>query len=103
MFEAAGIKLHHMRHSGNGGVICVVEGDAVAGPVAGMVVMASGGFTAVESTELITMEQLVEAMKGAGAVAATVPSARQAIHARGASAGLSFNLMGVSPPPPPRI
>ena len=32
--------------------------------------MASGGFTAVESTELITMGQMVEAMKGAGAVAA---------------------------------
>ena len=70
MFEAAGIELHHMWYSGNGEVICVVEGNAVAGSLAGMVVMASGGFTAVESTELITMGQMVEAMKGAGAVAA---------------------------------
>ena len=70
MFEAAGIKLHHMWYSGNGEVICVVEGHAVAGSTAGMVVMASGGFTSVESTELITMEQMTEAMKGAGAVAA---------------------------------
>jgi hypothetical protein len=35
-----------------------------------MVVMASGGLTAVESTELITMGQMVDAMKVAGAVAA---------------------------------
>ena len=70
MFEAAGIKLHHMWYSGNGEVICVVEGSAVAGSTAGMVVMASGGFTTVESTELITMGQMVDAMKSAGTVAA---------------------------------
>ena len=70
MFEAAGIKLHHMWYSGNGEVICVVEGNAVAGSTAGMVVMASGGFTDVESTELITMGQMVDAMKSAGTVAA---------------------------------
>jgi hypothetical protein len=63
------LELHHMWYSGNGEVICVVEGNAVAGSVAGMVVMASGGFTAVESTERITMGQMVDAMKGAGAVA----------------------------------
>ncbi len=70
MFEAAGVKLHHMWYSGNGDVFCVVEGTAVAGSTVGMVVMASGGFTSVESTELITMGQMIDAMKGAGAVAA---------------------------------
>ena len=70
MFEAAGIKLHHMWYSGDGEVICVVEGTAVAGSVASMVVMASGGVSAVESRELITMAQMIDAMKGAGAVAA---------------------------------
>jgi uncharacterized protein with GYD domain len=70
MFEAAGIKLHHMWYSGDGEVICVVEGTAVAGSTASMVVLASGGFTTVETIELITMGQMIEAMKGAGAVAA---------------------------------
>ena len=70
MFEAAGIKLHHMWYSGNGEVICIVEGDAVAGSAAVMVIMATGRFTSVESIELITMGQMIEAMKGAGAVAA---------------------------------
>ena len=36
----------------------------------GMVVMASGAFTIVESIELITMGQMMEAMKSAGPVAA---------------------------------
>ncbi|WP_373187767.1 GYD domain-containing protein [Halopseudomonas sp.] len=70
MFDAAGIKLHHMWYSGNGEVICVVEGDAVSGATAGMVVMASGGFTNVESIELVTMAQMVDSMKSAGAIAA---------------------------------
>ena len=41
MFDAADIKLHHMWYSGNGEVICVVEGNAVSGATVGMVVMAS--------------------------------------------------------------
>jgi len=70
MFEAAGIKLHHMWYSGDGEIICVVEGNAVAGATASMVVLASGGFTSVESIELITTAQMIDSMKGAGAVAA---------------------------------
>jgi hypothetical protein len=35
-----------------------------------MVVIASSGFTSVESTELITMGQMIEAIEGVGAVAA---------------------------------
>lgn len=70
MFEAAGVKLHHMWFSTNGEVITIAEGDPVARSTIGMVVMASGGFSDGESTELITMSQMTEAMKGAGAVAA---------------------------------
>ena len=70
MFEAAGLKLHHMWYSGNGEVIAVVEGNAVAGATVVMVVMASGAFSSAESTEMITMEQQVEAMRAAGKVAA---------------------------------
>jgi uncharacterized protein with GYD domain len=44
MFEAAGVQLHHMWYSGDDEVICAVEGTAVAGSVASMVVLASGGF-----------------------------------------------------------
>jgi uncharacterized protein with GYD domain len=70
MFAAAGMKLHNMWYSGSGEVLCVLEGTAVAGATVGMVVLASGAFTEVESTELITMGQMVEAMGNAGTVAA---------------------------------
>lgn len=70
MFGAAGMKLHNMWYSGNGEVICILEGTAVAGASVGMVVLASGAFTSVESTELLTTGQMVEAMGSAGAVAA---------------------------------
>src|SRR5664279_1993947 len=61
MFEAAGVKLHHMWFSTNGEVITIAEGDPVARSTIGMVVMASGGFSDGESTELITMSQMTEA------------------------------------------
>lgn len=70
LYEAAGVKLHHMWYSSNGEVIVIVEGDPVERSMAGMVVMASGGFTNAEVTELITMSQMTDAMKGAGAIAA---------------------------------
>ena len=70
MFEAAGVKLHHIWYSNNGEAITIFEGDLVARSMVGMVVMASGGFTSTEVTELITMNQMTDAMKGAGAVAA---------------------------------
>lgn len=70
MFEAAGMKLHHMWYSGDGAVICIVEGNEVAGSAVTMVVLASGGFSDVESTVIITTAQMIEAMKGAGPVAA---------------------------------
>lgn len=70
MFEAAGMKMHNIWHSGNGEVVAVVEGSAVSGSAVTMVVMASGAFSSTDSIELITMEQQVEAMKLAGTVAA---------------------------------
>ena len=70
MFEGADMKLHSMWYSNGGEVVCIVEGSAVSGSAVGMVVMASGAFSEVDSTELITMEQQVDAMKLAGKVAA---------------------------------
>lgn len=70
MFEAAGIKMHNVWMTGQGDVVCVVEGNAVSGAAVTMVVMASGAFSEVELVELITPEQQVEAMKLAGTVAA---------------------------------
>jgi hypothetical protein len=70
MFEAAEMKLHHIWMSANNEVICVVEGDAVAGTAVSMVVMASGAFSSASSIELISPEQQVAAMKRAGKVAA---------------------------------
>jgi len=69
MFEAAGIKMHHIWMTGNGDVVTVVEGNAVSGAAVSMVVMASGAFTEVDSIELITPEQQLEAMKLGGSVA----------------------------------
>ena len=68
MFDAAGLTLHHIWYSGNGEIICVVEGGVVSGATASMVVMASGTFSSVESIELMTMGQMVETMKHAGTV-----------------------------------
>ncbi len=70
MFEGADMKLHNIWHTSNGEVVCIVEGNAISGSAVGMVVMASGAFSKVESTELITMEQQLDAMKLAGKVAA---------------------------------
>ncbi len=70
LFGASGMKLHHIWYSGNGEVVCIGEGDAASAATIGMVVMASGAFSSVDSTELITMKQQVEAMQAAGQVAA---------------------------------
>jgi uncharacterized protein with GYD domain len=70
MFEAASMKMHHIWMSADNEVICIVEGDAVAGTAVSMVVMASGAFSSARSVELISPEQQVAAMKLAGTVAA---------------------------------
>jgi uncharacterized protein with GYD domain len=70
LFEGADMKLHHIWMSGDNEVICVVEGDAVAGTAVSMTVMASGVFSEVGSVELITPEQQLAAMQRAGKVAA---------------------------------
>jgi len=69
LFEAAGMKLLHMWCSVAGEVICILEGDAVAGATVSMVVIASGAFSKVDTVELVTMKQQVEAMRTAGEVA----------------------------------
>lgn len=69
MFDAAGVKLHQLWYSGAGDVIGVAEGSAVSGAAIGMVLMSSGTFTSVDSTELLTMGQMVEAMSQAGTIA----------------------------------
>ena len=77
MFDAAGVKLQHMWYSPNGEIICVLEGDVISAATITMVVMASGAFSSVESAELITMGQMVEAMGKAGAVAAKYQAPRK--------------------------
>jgi uncharacterized protein with GYD domain len=69
VFEAAGMKLHHIWYSANGEVVCVAEGNAVAGATVAMVVTASGALCDAESIELLTMQQQVEAMKQASKIA----------------------------------
>ena len=69
LFDAAGVKLHHIWYSGEGEVICIAEGSPVSASTVSMVVKASGALAGVEITELITMKQQVEAMQGAAKVA----------------------------------
>lgn len=70
MLEAAGLKTHHMWYSSDGAIVCVIEGDFVSGASVGMVMMASGAFASVESVELMTMAQQLDAMKRADKIAA---------------------------------
>jgi uncharacterized protein with GYD domain len=71
LFEASGMKLQHVWYSPNTYEIIVVgEGDSVSGTTAAMVVLASGGFTDVQSIELLSMQQQFDAMKAGAAVAA---------------------------------
>jgi len=59
-----------MWFSNDGEVVIVAEGDSVSRSAITMVAMASGSFSDGESTELITMSQMTEAMEAAGTVAA---------------------------------
>ncbi|GAA4416566.1 GYD domain-containing protein [Quisquiliibacterium transsilvanicum] len=71
LFEASGMKLQHIWYSATTYEIIVIgEGEAVGGATAAMVVLASGGFTDVQSIELLSMQQQFEAMKAGAAVAA---------------------------------
>ena len=70
MFESADMKLHHIWMSSDNEVICIVEGDAVAGAAVSMTVMASGAFSGASSVELITPEQQLTAMKRADKITA---------------------------------
>jgi uncharacterized protein with GYD domain len=65
LFEAAGMKLHHIWYSAQGEIVCVAEGGAVNGASVAMVITASGGLCHVTSEELLTTKQQLEAMKGA--------------------------------------
>ena len=69
------MKLLHMWCSVAGEVICILEGNAVAGATVSMVVIASGAFSKVETVEMVTMKQQVEAMRTAGEVAGKVQAA----------------------------
>lgn len=70
IYSAAGLKLHHLWYTTNGDVIAVAEGNVLAGATLGMAVLASGSFSEGESIELLTMDQMAEAMASAGKISA---------------------------------
>ena len=70
IFEALGMKLHHIWYLAKGEVVCVAEGGAVNGASVAMVTTASGGLCNATVEELLTTKQQLEAMKAAGEAAA---------------------------------
>jgi uncharacterized protein with GYD domain len=70
IFEALGMKMHHIWYSPKGEIVCIAEGGAVNGASVAMVITASGGLCNATVEELLTTQQQVEAMKAAGEVAA---------------------------------
>jgi len=69
--QSAGVKLLHMWYSpASGEIIAITEGTLSQGIPLGIVSMAAGTVTEASSLELVTMEQLAEGMKTAGALAA---------------------------------
>jgi uncharacterized protein with GYD domain len=70
IFEAAGMKLHHIWYAAQGEIVCLAEGGAVDIASVAMVITASGALSHVRSEELLTTKQQFEAMKGAHAAAA---------------------------------
>ena len=71
LFDGAGMKLLHAWFCPQTcEAIMITEGDLVPGATAVIAGMASGGITDSSTIELMTMQQLFEAMKGAAAVAA---------------------------------
>jgi hypothetical protein len=70
-YEAAGGKVLHLWYSPmSSEVILISEGTLSQGIPLGIVSMATGTITEGSSLELVTMEQLSEGMKAAGALAA---------------------------------
>jgi len=70
LFEAARHRLLHAWYSPTTcEAIMVSEGDTTAGATIEIVAMASGVFSELGVVELLTMQQLGEAMKGGAAVA----------------------------------
>ena len=70
MYEAAGVKLLHLWLLPNWEVMAIVEGDPIKNTSIGAVTYASGAVTEASATELMTFEQLAEATKLGGALAA---------------------------------
>ena len=68
LFEAAGMKLHHMWYSAKGEIVCIAEGETVNGATVAMVVTANGALCNATMEELLTPSQQLQAMKAAGEV-----------------------------------
>jgi len=70
LYEAAGAKLLHLWLLPTFEIIAIAEANQKSAASVGAVLVASGALTEVSYVELMTFEQVAEAMKGAGALAA---------------------------------
>ncbi|MEN9763796.1 MAG: hypothetical protein RI906_3622 [Pseudomonadota bacterium] len=70
VFASAGAKAHEVYYeASSGSVVVIVEGTAEQMSVVTMVVMASGAFSSVDATELISMSAMTGAMTAAQRIA----------------------------------
>jgi hypothetical protein len=70
MYETAGVKLLHLWLLPSWEILAIAEGDAIKNAALGAVILASGAVTEASATELMTFDQLAQAMKVGGALAA---------------------------------
>ena len=70
LFTALAIKVPEFHYSVvRGGIVCIVECTTEQMATLGMVMNASGGFSSVESLELVSMEQMGLSVKSAAEIA----------------------------------
>lgn len=70
LFTSMGIKVPTFYYSvSRGGIVCIVDCTLEQVTALAMVMNASGGFSSLEMTDLVSMEQMGLAVKGAAEVA----------------------------------
>jgi uncharacterized protein with GYD domain len=70
LFTAIGIKVPDFHYSvSRGGIVCIVECTTAQLTSLAMVMNASGGFSSLETQELVSMEQMAQSVKIATEIA----------------------------------
>ena len=83
ILEEVGAKLHHIWYAfGEDDGFALIEApDNLTAAGISIAITSSGAFTSFKTTVLMTMDEALEALEKAAAVAYTAPGAREAVHA----------------------